>query len=398
MSERVFVSGYGVVSALGFGVKSNLEALLNETHGLSNPQYLKTENSNFIVGEVKASNAELQSRLDVDFPSDNSRTALLGLIAAHEAVQMANMDADLLAKTGFYSGTSVGGMDLTENQYKSMMADGAANYKKYFEKHDCGYSTEVIANALGLKGTLSTISTACSSSANTIMQAARMIKSGKADCVVAGGTDALSRFTLNGFNSLMIHDVDYCKPFDQNRKGLNLGEGAAYLVLESESSLRKRNHTPLGEVVGYGNSNDAYHQTASSPEGRGAANSIRKALAVAGLSPDAIDYVNAHGTGTKNNDESESLALKTIFDGAVPPYSSTKCFTGHTLAAAGAIEAVYSLLAIEKQMVFANPNVVDPMGIIQPPVAKTREESITHVLSNSFGFGGNCSAIIYSKA
>jgi 3-oxoacyl-[acyl-carrier-protein] synthase-1 len=193
---------------------------------------------------------------------------------------------------------------------------------------------------------LATVSTACSSSANAILLGTRLIKHGFLDRVVVGGTDALTLFTLNGFNSLMILDHDRCRPFDNTRNGLNLGEGAAYLVLESGDAAKKEGKKPLCEIKGYGNACDAYHQTASSPEGHGAFISMKHALDVAGLEPNDIAYINTHGTGTRNNDLSEGTAIQRLFGDNIPKCSSTKAFTGHTLGAAGAIEAVICVISL----------------------------------------------------
>ncbi len=181
-----------------------------------------------------------------------------------------------------------------------------------------------------------------------------MIRHGLLDRAVAGGTDALTLFTLNGFNSLMILDREPCRPLDETRNGLNLGEGSAFLVLESEEMVRKSGKPVLGEVSGYGNACDAHHQTASSPEGNGAFLSMKLALESAGLAPADIDYINAHGTGTKNNDLSEGIAVERIFGSKVPAISSTKSYTGHTLGAAGAIEAVISILALTTGTIYPN--------------------------------------------
>jgi 3-oxoacyl-[acyl-carrier-protein] synthase-1 len=216
------------------------------------------------------------------------------------------------------------------------------------------------------------------------------------DRVVAGGTDALCRFTLNGFRSLAILSDEPCRPFDAARTGLNLGEGAGYIVLQRDDTLDK---TPWGYLTGWANANDAFHQTASSTEGEGAYLAMSRALAMSGLPLVEIDYVNAHGTGTLNNDASEAAALVRVFGGNIPPFSSTKPFTGHTLAAAGGIEAVISLLALENVMLFPNLNFATPMeGTPLVPQTTLREfMEIRNVLSNSFGFGGNNSSLIFSE-
>ena len=285
-------------------------------------------------------------------------------------------------------------MDKTENYFRKF--EKGSPYNDFIFTHDCGSSTEHIADLLETCDYVSTVSTACSSSANSIMYAARLIRHGMLDRAVAGGTDALSRFTLNGFNTLMILDKKACRPFDKTRSGLNLGEGAAYLVLESEEAAG--NKPILCELSGYANANDAYHQTASSPEGEGPYLSMSGALKESGLNAEDISYVNAHGTGTDNNDLTEGIAIERIFGKKVPPVSSTKPFTGHTLGAAGAVEAAFSIMAIKHGMIFPNLNYSDKMDELnfEPVKQMLKGREIKHVLSNSFGFGGNDSSLIFS--
>jgi len=211
--------------------------------------------------------------------------------------------------------------------------------------------------------------------------------------------DALSRFTLNGFNSLMILDRDWCRPFDRHRKGLNLGEGAGYLVLESDRITGGDPDRRICRLSGFANANDAYHQTASSPGGEAAFRAMSEALSMGGIDTGEIGYVNAHGTGTENNDASEGTALVRLFGDDLPPFSSTKSFTGHTLGAAAGVEAVFSVMALKYGLLFPNLGFTEPMeepGIV--PVTEGKEGiSLMHVLSNSFGFGGNNSTLIFSK-
>jgi 3-oxoacyl-[acyl-carrier-protein] synthase-1 len=181
------------------------------------------------------------------------------------------------------------------------------------------------------------------------MQGGRLIEANKLDRVIVGGSDPLALFDIKGFSSLNIYDPDICKPFDESRKGLNLGEGAGFLVLENDQSFSLTGNTPLCLLSGWGNTTDAFHQTASSADGRGAYLAMMQALRKSNITPEKINYVNAHGTGTGNNDLSESIAIKNVFGDQVPPFSSTKGFTGHTLAAAGAIEAVYCVQAIQQR-------------------------------------------------
>lgn len=400
MSEKVYVTGIGIISSIGNGVPENYNALINKNYGIRQAELFKADlSSNFLFGEVNLSNEALISLNSLNKEHYSSRTALLGVTAAIEAIQNAQLSNSDLRYAGVVSGTSVGGMDVTEKCYKDYIRGMDVDIRRSFAAHDCGFSTEFIADCLGIKGYLSTVSTACSSSANSIAHASQLIKSGKLKIAVAGGADALSNFTFSGFNSLLILDPDHCKPFDETRKGLNLGEGAAYLVLESEDSMLKRKVRPLAEFTGFGNTSDAYHQTASSPDGIGATLAMSNALKNAGLEPSDISYINAHGTGTQNNDLSESVALKNIFGDQLPHYSSTKAYTGHTLGAAGAIEAVFCVLAIREDTTLANQNISKSMEILdRPPVQNCiRNSGIKHVLSNSFGFGGNCTALIFSK-
>ena len=188
-----------------------------------------------------------------------------------------------------------------------------------------------------------------------------MIKHGIVDRVIAGGTDALSKFTVNGFSTLKILDDKPCRPFNKDRNGLNLGEGAGFIVLEAEELAIKDNRRIFCELTGYANANDAYHQTASSPEGLGPYLAMKQALDRSGLLPGQIDYINAHGTGTDNNDLTEGIAIERIFSPKIPPVSSTKGYTGHTLGAAGAIEAIFSILAIHQGILYPNLNFSEKM-------------------------------------
>jgi 3-oxoacyl-[acyl-carrier-protein] synthase-1 len=347
------------------------------------------------VGEIKLSNEQLAelSGIKESLP----RTALLSIIAAKEAWEPFS-DRTAGLRIGFISANTVGGMDLTEHFYKSFKEDknsGDLNDVKY---HECGAITELTLKALGLDCWSTTISTACSSSANSIMMAAGLIENNHYDIVIAGGADSLSRFTLNGFNSLLILDKELCGPFDQNRKGLNLGEGAAYLVLGNDKALQQLNVAPETYVSGYANANDAHHQTASSPEGRGNQLAMTRAMQQAGLNAADIDYINLHGTGTENNDASEGAAIQAVFNEHVPLASSTKAFTGHTLGAAGAVEAIFSLLSLQEQKAWPHLRLQQPIENLNwQPNTDITSTKIRHVLSNSFGFGGNCSSLIFSN-
>jgi 3-oxoacyl-(acyl-carrier-protein) synthase len=389
---QIFITGYGVISSIGLNVEENFNSLKSHLSGIKSTDSIIFKN--YKVARIQYSNEELTSKFNLR--TKGSRTAILGMIAAKEAFKGHILTNKI--RTGLISGTSVGGMDLTENHYKDYLKGDleSANYKH----HPSGMSTVEIAKELGLQDCfLNTISTACSSAANAIMQGARLIQNNVLDRVIVGGTDALTEFTFNGFRSLMIFDEEWCRPFDNTRNGLNLGEGAGYIVLESEKSINQSNSKPIGILSGWNSSSDAYHQTASSPEGYGAILSMRGAIEMSGLGINEINYVNAHGTSTPNNDLSESHALNAVFENLVPPFSSTKSYTGHTLAASGGIEAVFALLAINNGVLYPNLNFSDPISDTQliPQLNFEEGKNIKHVLSNSFGFGGNNSSIIISR-
>ncbi len=388
----------GIISAIGNNVAENYDALIEGRKGISRISKIDTiHRDEIMVGEIVASNDELIDLLGLPPENNYCRTALLAVVAAKEAIANAQITDIKKYKTGLVSATSVGGMDMTEKYFYDYLTDTST--QKYIDGHHAGDSTQKIAEQLGIEqGLVTTISTACSSAANSIMLGARLIKSGKLDRVIVGGADCLSKFTINGFKTLMILSDTYSAPFDENRKGLNLGEAAAFLVLESEEVVKAENRKVLAYVKGYGNANDAYHQTASSENGDGATLAMEKALKVAGYEPSEIDYINAHGTATGNNDLSEGRAIINVFGPNVPDFSSTKAYTGHTLAAAGAIEAVFSVLALQHDIIFPNLNYKTEMKEFSiRPQLTLKEKELDTVLSNSLGFGGNCSTVIFSK-
>jgi len=393
MDKGIAVTGMGIISAIGQNLEETYNSLITGKNGLSFPEILQTKHTQIPVGEIKISNKELLDSLKLTSTQPYTRASLLGIIAVKEAIANAGLHIKELKSSGFISGTSVGGMDSTEQFYNDFKN---GEHTQFIKAQHPGFTTNQIANYLNINGSISTISTACSSAANAIMMGARLIKNGKLKRVIVGGSDCLTKFTLNGFNSLLILSNEPCKPFDNSRNGLNLGEGAAYLVLEADDVLKDKKI--LGRVKGYGNANDSFHQTASSPEGEGAYLAIQKALTVAELIPNDIEFIHAHGTATRNNDLSESTAIKRLFDNNIPDFSSTKGYTGHTLAAAGGIQAVLNLLMLKNQEVFPNLNFHQPMEETNlSPVTSFKKKEINNILSNSFGFGGNCTSLIFSK-
>lgn len=402
MAEKIVVTSIGILSAIGRGTAETLHSLKGMKSGLHYPVHLQTVHANdFLLGEVNKSNDELATILGLPVGENGyTRTTLLALVAMQELMQ--GIDKELLQEEGFafINANTVGGMCSVENMYEDFLSEDYIGDKvQYIDTLDCAESTLNVARYFGLKPFTATISTACSSSANSIILGARLIKHGIVKRAICGGCDALSRFTLNGFNSLKNVDKEACRPFDKNRFGLNLGEGAGYVLLETETAAKERGAEILAVLSGYGNTNDAYHPTTPSPNGDGAYNTMKLALDSANLAPADINYINAHGTATLSNDAAEAKAIERVFGEQVPLFSSTKPYTGHTLAAAGSIEAIFSIMALQQQFALPNLNYQTPMEDVnvQPNTTLTNA-SITHVLSNSFGFGGNNVSLIFSKA
>ncbi|MBQ7527726.1 MAG: beta-ketoacyl-[Bacteroidaceae bacterium] len=418
------VTGYGIICAIGNDAKAVLKSLKEGRTGIAPMRYLQSSHKELPVGEVKLSDDEMKRMLGLDGDKGAvlskcsngqdekaiiSRTVLMGAIAIRQALEHANLDLKG-KRVVVINGTTVGGMDITERYLKQVEENDAL--LPLIEKHDCGSSTREMADLAGLKeAEVCTISTACSSAINAIILGSEMLKRDEADIVIAGGTEALSLFHLNGFNSLMILDKAQCRPFDKSRAGLNLGEGAAFVTLVKSKELKVKNKSnqSLGEgnpdsslyIRGYANRCDAFHQTASSENGEGAYLAMSEALEMAGMKPEDIHYINAHGTGTPNNDASESAAIRRVFGEKIPPVSSTKGFTGHTTSASGAIETVICILALQNHFLPANLGwkekdeaCVTPYGNSKLINSKFKISPLDNVLCNSFGFGGNDSALI----
>ncbi len=398
MQSNIVVTGTGIVTSIGMNKEEVWQSLKEKKSGVGPVSVLSTvHKEEFVLGEIKKSHNELLEMAGVDeseYPW--TRTALLGYLAARQAFEDGGGEV-AHRKTGLVSASTVGGMDRSELYYNEFLK--GTGHKQYIDSHHAGNSTEMIALHLHINDYITTISTACSSSLNSIMHAARLIRHGIVDRALAGGTDALAAFTLNGFNSLMILDREPCKPFDEERKGLNLGEGAAYLMIEKEEDALREGKKIYAVLKGFGNANDANHQTATSDEGEGPFLSMEKAVKMAGINPSEVGYVNVHGTGTPNNDLTESRALMRLFGDKIPPFSSTKGYTGHTLGAAGAVESVFSILALNNRVALPNINFARPIpetGLV--PETEIRElPGLQYVLTNSFGFGGNDSSLLFYK-
>ena len=391
--QKVFVTGMGIISAIGNNTAENLNHLRNGKTGIGKAKYVQ---SNFAqthpFAEVKQSTEELKSQLNLKTNKGLTRTDYIAFTALKEALLNSQLSSEEISseETAFISASTIGGMCNTDELYKD--ANLISSGSEYLESYPGSTHTLKIAKEYELSGVVGAINTACSSSANSIMLGAKLIKSGRATRAIVGGTDSLGKFSINGFNSLQIMSDIPCAPFDANRKGLNLGEGAAYLILESEDVIEDKQ--AYAEILGYGNSNDAFHPSSLSEDAVGVIECISKALKSAQINPNEIDYINAHGTATGNNDMTELTGISKVFNG-FPPFNSTKSYTGHTLAAAGAIEAVYSILSINNNELFPSLNCNTPIEPFnQFPIKEYINSDIKTVLSNSFGFGGNCSSLI----
>jgi len=396
-NQNIVITGTGIITSLGIGKAENLKKLKAGQRVNGPIRHIRTRHKQLPTCEVEYSDEQLKELLHYHDKGIITRTSLLGRVALREALDEAGIVAEGDGRIAFISGNTVGGMEKSEQYYYDFINNDTRN--EYIAMHDCGACTDIIAKEFSGKFDLiTTISTACSSAANAIILGANLIREGRVDIAVVGGTECLSKFHINGFNTLMILDHEPCRPFDADRHGLNLGEGAAYLVMETAEHARKRHANAICRLSGYGNACDAFHQTATSPNGEGAYLSMLQALENSDLQPGDIDYINAHGTGTGNNDECEGIAMMRIFGDQMPPVSSTKSYTGHTTSAAGGVESVISILALTNHFIPANLGYKTPIeGHNFKPVDHVVEDvQLKHILTNSFGFGGNDSSCIFS--
>ena len=387
----------GVISAIGNSVHENRKALIAGKCGINllAGNFSSKYSGVLPLAEVPLTNEDLKIKLQAN-DLGITRTTLLALHAFDEAIAGSQLSANQISApdTALITGNTVGGMCLTDELYRD--GKGNAVSTEYLSSYDFASVNMYLQKRYQISGIVNTFNTACSSSANAIVYGCRLIKNGLAKRAIVGGTDSLSKFTVNGFNALRILSPELCRPFDENRSGLNLGEGAAFLVLEREEDAGDKKIYAV--LAGYGNANDAYHPSSLSDDGTGPRLAMELALKEAKLQPEEIDFINAHGTGTENNDLVESRAMLDIFR-QPPAFTSTKSYTGHTLGAAGAIEAVYSILNIQHQEVYKSLQFSTPItGTALLPGQGYKGASIKHVMSNSFGFGGNCATLIFSKA
>jgi 3-oxoacyl-[acyl-carrier-protein] synthase-1 len=388
----VLLSAYTMASCLGRGLEATRAALRAGRSGLL-PCRFETVDLDTFVGEIAGVDSQALPAHLAAFDCRNNRAAELGLAqdgfldAVEAAAKRYGRD-----RVGVFMGTSTAGILQTELAYRRRDGDGALPAAfDYRHTHNCYSIAQYVRARCGLEGPSAAISTACSSSAKAFATAARLMGAGVIDAAVVGGVDTLCLTTLYGFNSLQLLSPLPCRPYDAARDGISIGEGAAFFLLERTPDAAPGDSMAL---LGAGESSDAYHMSSPHPEGLGARMAMEAALDSAGLAPDLIDYVNLHGTGTPSNDAAEDKAVDALF-GARVPVNSTKGMTGHTLGAAGAVEALISILAVSDGMIPASPGTrdLDPGLRARYEVAGGPRE-VRRAMSNSFGFGGsNCSLV-----
>jgi len=403
--ERVVITGLGTVNAVAGSAPEFSSALRQGVCGIGPVTVFDTSDyRTHTGGEVK--NFNPRGTIPPEFSLKRmSRSDLMAMTAALEALRDAGLfpfPKDLTADTGVVIGGGAGGMLEGEGAYRRYLQGGGRRVRySQFSAFCCASSADHIATKLELLGPKTTFMTACSSGATAIGYARDLIQEGAATLVIAGGAEPLSRITYAAFNALQAVDREYCRPFDKNRQGLSLGEGAGIMILETLGHARKRGARIYGEVLGYGVSCDSYHMTAPDPRASGAARCITAALRDSGLSPERVDYINAHGTATPANDLMETRGIKAVFGKRAYhiPVSSTKSMTGHTLGAAGAIEGVVSALAIFQGFVPPTIHLTerDPECDLDYVAEGSRAAEVHIVVSNSFAFGGNNTAIVLGR-
>lgn len=388
----------GMVSSLGWSVRENWAAIVEKRSGLGKLSLFESPRCGHLpVAEIKNYPSDIAERIS----PDTSRSTVFARYGADEALQNAglNPDASDLNDASIVIGCCTGGMLETENFLQRHYSDSIVQNPKeigVLGRHPCAYTSDALAVQYGVRGLRYTVSSACASGSEAIAIGCDLIESGQAEIVLAGGTDCLTRLTLNGFASLMVVDPGGTRPFDVDRAGMNLGEGAGIFVLESKLHAEKRGAEILAHMSGWAGTCDAFHATAPDSEGRGALRCMEAALKKANLQPADIGYINAHGSGTVNNDVAEGKAIKKLF--TTVDFSSTKGSFGHTLAAAGAIEAVTSIMAMKHQTLPPNLGYskCDPeIGL--EPVTTPVTKKIDAILSNSLGFGGNNCTLVITK-
>ncbi|MEN6587441.1 MAG: beta-ketoacyl-[acyl-carrier-protein] synthase family protein [Sulfuricella sp.] len=397
----ISITQYTLTSALGHGKAATRSALLQGRSGLRTNDFADAPLDTFIGRVDGVEDVALPRSLD-HFTCRNNLLAQLALEQDGFASTIATArDKYGAGRIAVILGTSTSGIQATEHAYRHRDPSGGALPADFHFSgtQSMGSVADFVRHYLGLSGPAFVISTACSSSAKVFASAARLMQTGLCDAAVVGGVDSLCAMTLYGFNSLQLVSPEPCRPCDRDRKGISIGEGAGFFLLEryplpNPLPLAGEGASPLA-LLGYGESSDAYHMSTPHPEGLGAALAMEQALAAAGLQPGEIDYINMHGTSSRSNDAAEDQGMQRVF-GTNTPCSSTKGATGHTLGAAGAVEAAISCICLENGFMpgSCTTRTLDPeLGSAIQLQAVSRP--LRHVMSNSFGFGGNNCSLIF---
>ena len=403
MPRRVVITGLGAVSALGADVPALLAGITDGRCGIG-PLTLFTQKARCrTAAQVPETVASRFPGLSPATVRRLSRPDRFALAAALEASRQAGLEAALRRQTALYVGATTGGMFETEEAYRRRQAGEDRRFRlSRMIGTPLANAASAVSQVLGLHGPQTTLSTACSSSALAVAMAAEAVTRGDVPVALALGTDGLCRLTYAGFDALQALDPERCRPFDRDRRGLSLGEGAAALVLEDAEHARARGARVRAVVMGSGTATDAHHVTAPHPEGAGALAALRSALASAGVEPGAVDYVNAHGTGTAQNDAVEVSVLRAVFGPRLArlPVSSSKSQLGHCLGAAGALEAAITVLALEESLLppTAGLRTPDPAwaDLDLVPVAG-RRAPLGVAVSSSYGFGGHNVTLVLGR-
>jgi 3-oxoacyl-[acyl-carrier-protein] synthase II len=392
--RRVVVTGLGAVSPFGVGVKAYWDGVRSGACAIRPLTLIETEN--------------FRSRMGAEVPDPlpgsrrRSRADRMALAAAREAVDDAGLCDRERSDAALIVGAVGGGMLEAEAWYwQAWQSARPARLPHAALRAVLPYShADVVGYSLGLGGPRETIVTACSSGAASVTVAADLIGDGVTSVALAGGSDALTRICYMGFNALKLLDIGPCRPFDRQRRGMSIGEGAAFLVLEEAEHARSRGARVYAELAGAGMATDAFHITSPHPAGDGMVRAMRAALAQGGVEPRAVGYCNAHGTGTLHNDRIEALALRAVFGEGGLLVSSTKSMVGHTMAAAGTLEAVATVLALGHEVLppTANLDTPDPDVPFDCLPGAPREVALEHAISNSFGFGGQNVTLLFRRA
>ncbi len=398
--RRVVITGLGAVTAIGGTLSETWQSLLEGVCGIR--PFSLFDSASYRTQTAAQVEVIPDAMLSAVERRRMSRADRMGVAAAHEAIAASGLDLSREdpSRAGVILGGGTSGLIDSEAFFELYLRGKKARPSKVLN-HLPDSITDRVAQRFGLEGIKSTITTACSSSANAMGYAFDAIAAGLADIVVTGGSDVLARLTYGGFNSLRSVDPQPCRPFDRERRGLSIGEAAGMLVFEEESRARRRGAPVVAEFRGYGVTSDAYHMTAPDPTGVAGGRTIRAALENAGVDPGDVDYVNAHGTATTQNDSAETAAIKAALGDRARaiPVSSIKSMIGHCLCASGAIEAVATALTVRDGKVpptihYTHP---DPACDLDYVPNAARDVDVEIALSNSFAFGGNSSVVVLAR-